>query len=253
MVLHDVALQEFFAYCYRWVWGDKEGYLAKMAHYYGEDARRDGDLFWQDRLKIDYLVERYPFTQVALEQGLAAIVHNGQAIPADMSDTCGIIPLPLPYVAHQWPDASDRWTRTDPLRLVIFGYISRNRRMEAVLDALARYPHALQLDMYGQYWDPEHIRGLIRSLRLEDRVRLRGFVPEAELDAALEQAHLAFNLRFPTMGESSGSQLRIWDHSLASLVTPVGWYARLPKDSVGFARADHEVEDIHAHLDRLRA
>jgi hypothetical protein len=65
----------------------------------------------------------------------------------------------------------------------------------------------------------------------------------------LHEAHLAINLRFPTMGEASASQLRIWDHALPSLVTPVGWYARLPPDAVNFVRPEHEQADLHALLD----
>ena len=35
---------------------------------------------------------------------------------------------------------------------------------------------------------------------------------------------LLINLRYPTMGEASLSQLRIWRHALPSMVTQVGWH-----------------------------
>jgi hypothetical protein len=51
------------------------------------------------------------------------------------------------------------------------------------------------------------------------------------------------------MGEASGSQLRIWAHSLPSLVSRVGWYASLPADAVAFVRPDaNEVMDIQNNL-----
>ena len=68
------------------------------------------------------------------------------------------------------------------------------------------------------------------------------------LEAALASAHLAINLRFPTMGEASVSQLQIWAHALPSLVTRVGWYATLPQETVAFVRPEHEIIDIQAHL-----
>ena len=77
---------------------------------------------------------------------------------------------------------------------------------------------------------------------------LHGFVPESELDAALASAHLALNLRYPTKGEASGSQLRIWSHGLPSLVTRIGWYTELPADTVSFVRPEFLVEDVCAHL-----
>ena len=50
------------------------------------------------------------------------------------------------------------------------------------------------------------------------------------------------------MGEASGTQLRIWDHALPSLVTKVGWYDELPDDTVWFVRPEHENKDIIAAL-----
>jgi hypothetical protein len=46
------------------------------------------------------------------------------------------------------------------------------------------------------------------------------------------------------MGEASGTQLRIWDHALPSVVTRVGWYAELPSDVVWLVRPEDEVNDI---------
>jgi len=78
-------------------------------------------------------------------------------------------------------------------------------------------------------------------------------VPAEELDSALAAAHLAVNLRNPTMGESSFSQLQIWDHALPTLVSQVAWYAKLPENAVAFVRSEHEVLDIQRHLNAFIA
>jgi glycosyltransferase involved in cell wall biosynthesis len=137
-------------------------------------------------------------------------------------------------------------------RLIVFGYIGRNRRLEAVLQALAELPERAQfhLDVYGDILDgEEQVRARLRALDLKRQVTLHGFTSEAKLDQALSKAHLAINLRNPTMGEASGSQLRIWAHGLPSLVSKVGWYASLPAEAVAFVRADaNEVADIQEKL-----
>jgi glycosyltransferase involved in cell wall biosynthesis len=137
-----------------------------------------------------------------------------------------------------------------PYRLVVFGHIGPNRRMDALLLALAEFPERdrFHLDIYGQLWDMERVRDQLRALALKGLVTLHGFVPERELNAALAVAHLVINLRYPTMGEASVAQLQVWDHALPSLVTRVGWYARLPEDAVAFVRPEHEIADIQAHL-----
>lgn len=82
---------------------------------------------------------------------------------------------------------------------------------------------------------------------------LHGFVSDAELDLKLTAADLALNLRYPSMGEASGTQCRLWDYGIPTVVTQVQWYASLPEDSVGFVRPDHEIEDIRAHLESFLA
>ncbi len=78
---------------------------------------------------------------------------------------------------------------------------------------------------------------------------IHGFVPEAELDEALSRSEMAINLRFPTVGEASGSQLRIWAHGLPSLVSRVGWFASLSRKTVSFVRTDeNEIGDIQKCL-----
>ena len=71
-----------------------------------------------------------------------------------------------------------------PYRLITFGYIGRNRRLDAVLKALAELPERdqLQLDVYGNILDEEkQLRARIRSLDLKKQVTLHGFAPEAKL------------------------------------------------------------------------
>jgi glycosyltransferase involved in cell wall biosynthesis len=139
--------------------------------------------------------------------------------------------------------------------LIVFGYLGRNRRLSSILKALAGLPERKQfrLDIFGSILnDEEKIRAEIRELKLSGIVTIHGFVPEKKLDAALSASHLAINLRNPTVGEASGSQLRIWSHGVPSLVSTVGWYASLPPTAVGFVRpGENEVSDIQSHLRTL--
>jgi glycosyltransferase involved in cell wall biosynthesis len=106
------------------------------------------------------------------------------------------------------------------------------------------------LDIFGNILDDEKdLHAQISTLNLKKQVTLHGFAPEAELEDFLSNSDLAINLRFPTMGEASASQLRIWAHALPSLVSKVGWYGSLPPDTVAFVRADtNEIADIQRHL-----
>jgi glycosyltransferase involved in cell wall biosynthesis len=69
-------------------------------------------------------------------------------------------------------------------------------------------------------------------------------VEEHELDAALSGADLAINLRFPSFGEASSSQLRIWAHGLPTIVTKTGWYADQSEDALIFVDPENMVAGL---------
>lgn len=264
VVLHDVRLHHFFDGLYREQWQDLAGYLAAMEFYYGEAGRVDAaDSFSTEARNINSMAERYPLTRLALAHALGVIVHTREAF--DELNKLHRWPLayaPLPFApdvdAGSFASLGNslfsktrlQTSNNAPYRLIVCGYIGRNRRLDALLHALAQLPEGnrFHLDVYGKLMDGDQLRSLVHSLKLEGQVTLRGFVAEKELDAALARAHLGINLRYPTMGEASGSQLRLWSHRLPSLVTQTGWYATLPKDTVAFVRPEHEIADIQMHL-----
>jgi glycosyltransferase involved in cell wall biosynthesis len=133
----------------------------------------------------------------------------------------------------------------------MFGYVNTNRRLESILRALARLKGELEFrfDVFGTLWDRGLIDRLIAECGLTDRVSIHGFVSEDDLDAAIGQAHLAFNLRHPTMGEASGGILRSWTLGTPALVTDAGWYATLPQEIAPRVSADDEVQGL---VDMLR-
>lgn len=260
VVLHDIRLHHFFDGLYRVRWRDLNAYQAVMKKYYGEQGRLDAiDCFKQEARNIDWMAERYPLTELATENALGVLVHTRDAF--EQLKRVGARPLayaPLPYGAGPRParlhDAQEGGRgagQGPPFRLIVFGYLGRNRRLESLLRALAEFPRRdhFRLDIYGELLDDNrHLRASVRAQGLKGLVRVHGFVTEEELERALASAHLAVNLRYPTMGEASGSQLRIWSHALPSLVTQVGWYAGLPPSAVAHVRPSQEIQDIKAHL-----
>jgi glycosyltransferase involved in cell wall biosynthesis len=241
-----------FAYLYRWKLGDRDGYLYQMGRFYGARGREDAELWWDNHLSMSEMVSRYPFARMVTERARGIFVHTEEArhlLSQDGFDgPVGCAPLPFAATPRHLQKA--RRPDKPPYRLVVFGYIHLNRRLESVLRALASLPekNRFVLRIYGELWDAEYVRGIIRTLGLADRVTIHGFVPEAELDRALASSHLALNLRYPSVGEASGSQLRIWNHALPTIVSRVGMYASLPDDTVVFVSPDREVHDIQVHL-----
>lgn len=242
VVLHDMALQEMLVDAVTYGRFDPARYRAGMTRWYGAAGTAWAEAVLSKAMTAQALAAQAPGFELVLPRAISVLSHTRaaqHAVTAQGRLPAYLVDLPFAPSAQRPPA---RRASDGPLRLVQFGHIGPNRRLSAVLDAVATLSDEmdLHLDVMGQIWDTESIRAQITALGLERKVTLHGFVPEAMLDAALAQAHLVLNLRFPTMGEASGSQLRIWNAAAAAAVTDLGWYQDLPEDAV--FKIPHEEE-----------
>lgn len=247
VILHDYKLQDLFYMLYP----DRNDYIQQMREIYGEKAGKIARLFLNGHYSIEFLAENYPLTPLALENALGVITHNREAYVSLCQQNQWLTAYtPLPYISDDFRENKSQKNIKIPYQLIIFGFIAKNRRLDTIFKALSQFKQkdSFQLNIYGQLWDENYISRQVEELGLENIVKIHGFVTDNELDSALSHANLAINLRYPTMGEASGSQLRIWNHSLPSLVTKIDWYGSLNPEAVAFVRHDHEIEDIHQHL-----
>ncbi len=229
VVLHDITLSHLF-----------------RGFYSGQESNAVG------RTSINS-VDDFATTEWAIDNAASVIVHSRGALTELAQHQRWLIgyqPLPYSIELALYVNSVDF---LPPYRLIIFGHIGSNRRVDSVLQALEELPDKtlFHLDIYGSVYNDKELREHIRQRKLKSIVTVHGFATDETLDRALSQAHLAINLRYPTMGEASLSQLRIWRHALPSMVTQVGWYEEQSEDSVLFVRQEHEIEDIKRHLQRL--
>ncbi len=255
VILHDTRLQHFFAAYSERPGADRSYYLDLLERSHGVRARAMGQAYIDGTGPLQDLVDAAPMTLAALDGMAGAVLHNAAEQQALASQTH--VPtyyLPLSFRFGAAPLRSAPRDAAAPSRLVMFGFIGENRRLFAILQALAAMPdrNNYRLDIYGLVEQEQETDALIASSGLGEQVTRHGFVPEAVLDGALAQADLALNLRWPSMGEASGSQLRIWSAKLPALVTRVGWYAQLPADTVFMIDPGREAQGIVRHLRALR-
>jgi len=254
VILHDLALHHFFDGMYRVHAQRLHYYVDVMRRHYGEVAAIAAEEnFKAEGANNNELATKYPLTEHALENALGVLVHNAdgaQQLRRSLGLPVAYAPLPFgPHSGVQTRRLAGEKSRR--CRLIVFGHLSSNRRIDRVLHALCEMPERdlFALDIYGSNAGLGFDIEAECSRRGLSNVSFHGFVSEEELEGALDSADLAINLRYPTMGEASGSQLRIWAHALPSIVTPVGWYASLPTGSVLYARPGQaEVDDLQSHL-----
>ncbi|NPD66172.1 glycosyltransferase [Lichenicola cladoniae] len=255
MILHDVRLAHFFGAYSERESVDHAYYISEMDKVgLGQAARR----LVAGEIPFSTIADLEPMTQAALRPALAGIIHNRTEMePLLDNRTVPLFYVPLCLAKAMRPaplEDSRTFSEGSPIRLVVFGFIGGNRCIAEILQAIAGLPQrrSYTLDIYGTFEHPEPVEKLIGELGLEDQVTCHGFVSDATLDEGLEQADLAINLRNPTMGEASGSQLRIWENALPSLVSDVGWYSELSSDVVRHVRPGNEVSELQAYFREFR-
>jgi glycosyltransferase involved in cell wall biosynthesis len=257
VVLHDLELQELFCGIADATPDGWTEYVAGMTRCYGLAGAQAARQLYLKEQPTAAIAHSYPLTEWALENAIGALFHNRQACQAATQTPAWKQRWHLGYTPLPWaakPSLAPRSHRP-PYQLILFGYLGANRRIEAILMALAALPerHQFRLHLYGQIADPQAIEAAINRLSLKALVQIHGFVSDEILDQALATTDLAFNLRSPTVGEASLSQLQIWQHALPSLVSQAGWYAQLPAGTVAWVRPGHEIADIQTHLQQFLA
>ena len=119
--------------------------------------------------------------------------------------------------------------------LLSLGHATAAKRIDLVLDAAARLRAEFPGLLYVVAGAPDpalDLPGRIARLGLEGRVRVTGWLPEAEFLPYARAADLLVNLRHPLAGESSGALVRALGMGLPAVVDAAGPAAEYPADAV---------------------
>src|SRR6476469_8379359 len=193
--------------------GNGRGYLEAMERELGVAGRLLGlgvldnllPLLWETQ------PERFPLSGVVLDRASGLIVHSTYV--ADRARAAGY-EGPLWRVAHPtWPLAPfepARGVTGDPL-IGCFGFLNMNKRIPQLLEAFAsfrrRNPGA-KLLLVGAAGERFDVGRRLERLGLTDGVELVDYVAEERMWSLMAACDVLVNLRYPTMGETSGSVIR---------------------------------------------
>jgi glycosyltransferase involved in cell wall biosynthesis len=196
--------------------------------------------------------ERFPLSGVVLDKATGLIVHSNYV--AERARAAGY-DGPLWRIPHPvWPmtavePATD--VSGDPL-IGCFGFLNMNKRIPQLLEAFASYRRTrpgARLLLVGGSGERFDVERRLERLGLTDGVERMDYVPEERMWSLMAACDVLVNLRYPTMGETSGSVIRALALGQPLLVSDVGWFSELPDDAVLKVPVDdYEVATIEAAL-----
>jgi glycosyltransferase involved in cell wall biosynthesis len=111
--------------------------------------------------------------------------------------------------------------------------VTPSKRLDVALRAFRRVRERLPTSRYlvvGEMPAQHDLRPLVAELGLADAVAFTGYVEKPDLLAFVAAADVGINLRWPVLGETSGSLLRLLAAGKATIVTDAGPFAEFPDD-----------------------
>ena len=215
---------------------DWDAYVRECEYAGGKPAREFAERVRKLEVGPDY--EGLPMTRRLLEKARGVVVHSHfmeeEVRAAGYSGPIAVIPH------GAWIPEADRnaWRHKLGLDEItpligIFGFLKPYKRIAESLRAFRRVVRLspnTKMILVGEPHPEFPLEALIRSLGLSANVRVLGFTPIEDFVGYLGACDIVLNLRFPTVGESSGTLLRALGLGKAVMVSDVGSFQEFPDD-----------------------
>jgi glycosyltransferase involved in cell wall biosynthesis len=251
-VLHDYVLHPFIQNI-TFGCGNQEDYASELIGAYGNDGRRIAESYRNGvYCPIDYM--KYPLNERVVEASTKIVVHSKyvRSLLKNNDKVWQILPgrylveLAETEIAQNKRDLGfeGHW----PV-IGCFGFISYNRRIDVLTEAFSRvaqdYPEAILLlvgDIDGQL--KKQISSMINELGIKSKVVFTGYKDNDEYYKYVSCMDIVVNLRYPTMGENSGTLLDALALGKPVIVSNIGSYREIPANccwKVDVDSTEHEL------------
>ena len=215
---------------------DWDGYVREVGRNHGPEAEEYAQRYVRTRQKApDYSLA---MMRTVLAGSRGAIVHS-DAVGAEVRAQG--FEGPMARILHgAWTAAVDRMSYRARLSLDertpligVFGFLKPYKRIAESLRAFRRLVRAVpdaRMILVGEAHPDLPLQSLIASMSLQEHVRHLDFVPMEDFNGYLGACDIVLNLRYPTVGESSGTLQRALGMGKAVIVSDVGSFRELPDD-----------------------
>ncbi len=216
--------------------GDWDAYIRECEYHGGPQAGAYAARVRKLEVGPDY--EGVPMTRRILEKARGLVVHS-RYMREEMR--AAAFTGPVAVIPHgAWIPEADRNAYRHRLGLDeiaplvgVFGFLKPYKRIAESLRAFRRLvrlaPNARMI-LVGEPHPEFPLEAMIGSMGLSANVRVLGFVPIEEFTGYLGACDIVLNLRYPTVGESSGTLLRSMGLGKAVMVSEVGSFQEFPDD-----------------------
>ena len=263
LVLHDFSLHHLFAAGLldrRHV----EEYARELERSHGARGRILGDRARAgERVPVwDLAPWAWPMSLGAVSDASAVIVHSRLVRGALLRERPGVPSFEIPHLVAPAPQHARDEARAGlglPVNRVIaatLGIVTPAKRIGKLLEGLALLPADRRpfVVVGGAVAPDDPLVKAVHDRGLEEDVRFTGYLSDFDFWRLARAADVAVNLRFPTVGETSGAVCRLAGTGLPVVVSDVGWFRELPESFASkIPVGEGEAEAIAREFDALAA
>jgi glycosyltransferase involved in cell wall biosynthesis/SAM-dependent methyltransferase len=238
--------------------GDWDGYVAECGYNGGAPALAFAQRVRRLEVGPDY--EGLAMTRRLLENSRGAVAHSEyvarETRAQGFAGPVGVIPHGA-WIPRTERHATRHLLGVDEGTPLIgaFGYLKPYKRIAESLRALARLVKLdprVRMILVGEPHPEFPVAQLIRTLGLREHVRILGFVPIEKFVDYMGACDIVLNLRYPTVGETSGSLQRALGLGKSVIVSDIGSFAELPDEiCLKVPIGPHEEDLIFEYLNTL--
>lgn len=257
-VLHDYNIHSFIRST-TLTKGDHQAYINEIEACYGQLGR-----FITEKIKkydFDLNVHRFSLNDEVFNSSKAVIVHSRWCMEQTAGNNVFVVPHGIniePLTTGEIRSIRDGLGITqDTLMLACLGDIVFTKRIDVVIKAFSifrLFNKEAKLFLIGKrYPDMEDkVRRLVDFYGLEGSTTITGKVDLDIFKKYMKASDIILNLRYPTMGETSGSLIRAMSYGKPVIVSNVNQFREFPDDCcLKVDVCDREQDIILSHLMRL--
>lgn len=260
VVLHDLNLFGFNMYS-TFLKGDTKQFKDDLYYCHGKEGLAAADELIENETYPD--AQTFPMFQKVVDLSSGLIVHNKWMqekikYESTFKGITRIIPHGLSFNEIEMTSKEDLKSELDLLNfdvtLGVFGHVIPNKRIEVILKSfseLYKTTTRVGLIFVGHATDEvqKELKKKIQDLGIQKNIRYV-FSPALDMfEKYIQASDLCINLRWPTMGETSGVLMRALGFGVPCIVSNVGAYREYPDNFVWKVDVDDfEIPLLTAYL-----
>lgn len=258
VVLHDANLREFFHYLFHTNNISEEDVANALFMQYGRNFLSNLQFF------MDNDISCLEINKFVTSKALGLIVHSkfSESIFQKNNINLPIKKVPMSSVDGEYLCAEDETALRikyclpkDSIVLGCFGEINMNKRIYLIMNIFSHYISSLsdkkiyKLLLAGKPSDKKYFDNYLQKLdeqfNIKNNIIVAGRTSLDEFYGLMQIVNFAFNLRYPTNGETSASLARLMSLGVPVAVTNIDAFKEIPDDCCIKIRHDsNEEEDI---------